>query len=77
MIGLSYKTGNTYISSTSINTYSTKCKHVDEIKLLGCYDLIGVKTYMVPTKNYFGLLNLFFCQIFKNGNHNKLTLLDV
>ncbi len=70
MIGLSYKTGNTYISSTSINTYSTKCKHVDEIKLLGCYDLIGVKTYMVPTKN-------FFCQIFKNGNHNKLTLLDV
>jgi hypothetical protein len=56
LIGLSYKTGGTYTSSTCTNTYSTKFKLVDEIKLISYYDSNGVRSNMVLIKNNFGLV---------------------
>ncbi len=60
------------------NTCSTKFKPIDEIKLTSCSYLTGVGIDMVPIENnHSSIANIkSSCQIFQNGNHNILTLLD-
>ncbi len=60
-------------------TCPTRFKPIDVINLIGWFDQIDVGTTIVPIEIILLMwqtLNPLFHQIFHNGNHNKLILLN-
>jgi hypothetical protein len=79
--GVAIWVGSTNINLVSTsNTYSTRFKPIDGIKLTSYFNQIGVRTTLVPIENnhdFVANIMSSSSSIFQNRNHNKLTPLVI